>query len=66
MACQPIYNNFMPRGNNIHITFICTFTSLYDIKQFYLLQIICTQLYGFKYSYQILIIMRFQVIIFIA
>ena len=57
-------------GNRVHCTlifpffvslfleFVCCFffAQLYAIKYFNLIQIICTQLFGFKYSYEILII----------
>ena len=36
-------------------------TQLYGFKYSYLIQIICTQLYGFKYSYLMLIIIWLQV-----
>ena len=39
------------------------FTRSYDIKYFYMIQVICTQSYSFKYSNLISIIIKFQVII---
>ena len=45
------------------LLFFFFFAQLYDIKHSYLKQIICTSLYGFKYSYLITIIIWFQVII---
>ena len=77
MVCQPIYSYFMFTGSGIafieHLQ--CFFYNsfervfyrfLFDIKIFfYLIQTICTHLYGFKFSYLILIIIWFQVIIWL-
>ena len=59
----------MARYDNVYIYISCIvvskefFAQLNDIQYFYLIQIICTQLYGFKYSDLILIITWFQIII---
>ena len=62
MACQPFCGYFMPRDLvNKYIVRLCQYsrvvsdvlffcTRLYDIRYSYLIQIICTPLYGFKYS----------------
>ena len=49
----------------LYLHFLCSlsfFAHIY-IKYFNKIQIICTQLYGFKYSYLKLKIIKFQVII---
>ena len=51
-----IYISFVPVSQEY-------FAQLYDIKYSYQTQIVSTQLYAFMYSYLILIIIWFQVII---
>ena len=54
------------RSLYIYIQIFCAIfrTQLYNIKYSYLNQTICTQMYGFKYSHVILIIIQSQIIIF--
>ena len=68
MACQPVhgYETVYIVHLYFYISFVILFrksfcSQFYDIKYLYLILIIFTQLYGFKYFNQILIIIWFQV-----